>query len=146
VHDLPRQLSENELAELFEGHTRLVAQLAQLEDPLGQARKVLADAPEDEQIEALGTHPRIGQRVNISEQAAREQGSDEDPALLAALVKLNKAYEQKNGFRFVVFVDGRPRAEILSVLRQRLQNPRDEELAAGLDDLVAIALDRWRNR
>jgi 2-oxo-4-hydroxy-4-carboxy--5-ureidoimidazoline (OHCU) decarboxylase len=146
VHDLPRQLSENELAELFEGHTRLVAQLAQLEDPLGQARKVLADAPEDEQIEALGTHPRIGQRVNISEQAALEQGSDEDPVLLAALVKLNKSYEQKYGFRFVVFVDGRPRAEILSVLRQRLQNSREEELAAGLDDLVAIALDRWRKR
>jgi 2-oxo-4-hydroxy-4-carboxy--5-ureidoimidazoline (OHCU) decarboxylase len=146
VHDLPRQLSENELAELFEGHTRVVAQLAQLEDPLGQARKVLADAPEDEQIEALATHPRIGQRVNISEQAAREQGSDEDPALLAALSKLNKAYEQKYGFRFVVFVDGRPRAEVLSVLRQRMQNSRDEELAAGLDDLVAIALDRWRKR
>jgi 2-oxo-4-hydroxy-4-carboxy--5-ureidoimidazoline (OHCU) decarboxylase len=146
VHDLPRQLSENELAELFEGHSRVVAQLAQLEDPLGQARKVLADAPEDEQIEALGTHPRIGQRVNISEQAAREQGSDEDPALLAALSKLNKAYEQKYGFRFVVFVDGRPRAEVLSVLRQRMQHSRDEELAAGLDDLVAIALDRWRKR
>jgi 2-oxo-4-hydroxy-4-carboxy--5-ureidoimidazoline (OHCU) decarboxylase len=146
VHDLPRQLSENELAELFEGHTRLVAQLAQLEDPLGQARKVLADAPEDEQIEALGTHPRIGQRVNISEQAAREQGSDEDPVLLTVLAKLNKSYEQKYGFRFVVFVDGRPRAEILSVLRQRLQNSREEELAAGLDDLVAIALDRWRKR
>jgi 2-oxo-4-hydroxy-4-carboxy--5-ureidoimidazoline (OHCU) decarboxylase len=146
VHDLPRQLSENELAELFEGHTRFVAQLAQLDDPLGQARKVLADAPEEEQIEALATHPRIGQRVNVSEQAAREQGSDEDPALLAALVKLNKSYEQKFGFRFVVFVDGRPRAEILSVLRQRLQNARGEELAAGLDDLVAIALDRWRKR
>jgi 2-oxo-4-hydroxy-4-carboxy--5-ureidoimidazoline (OHCU) decarboxylase len=146
VHDLPRQLTENELAELFEGHTRFVEQLAQLEDPLGQARKVLADAPEDEQIEALGTHPRIGQRVNISEQAALEQGSDEDPVLLAALAKLNKTYEQKYGFRFVVFVDGRPRAEILSVLRQRLQHSRDEELAAGLDDLVAIALDRWRKR
>ncbi len=146
MHDLPRQLSEDELAELFEGHTRFVAQLARLEDPLGQARKVLADAPEDEQVEALATHPRIGQRVNISEQAAREQGSDEDPVLLAALAKLNKTYEQKYGFRFVVFVDGRPRAEILSVLRERMQRSRDEELAAGLDDLVAIALDRWRKR
>lgn len=146
MHDLPRQLSEDELAELFEGHTRVVEQLAELEDPLGQARKVLADAPEDEQVEALATHPRIGQRVNISEVAAKEQGYDEDPALLAALVRLNRSYEEKFGFRFVVFVDGRPRAEVLSVLRQRLQNSRDEELAAGLDDLVAIALDRWRKR
>ena len=146
MHDLPRQLSEDELSELFEGHSRFVAHLAQLEDPLGQARKVLADAPEDEQIEALGTHPRIGQRVNISERAAKEQGFDEDPALLAALVKLNKSYEQKFGFRFVVFVDGRPRAEILSVMRERMQRSRDEELAASLDDLVAIALDRWRKQ
>lgn len=146
MHDLPRQLSEDELAELFEGHTRVVAHLATLDDPLGQARKVLADAPEDEQIEALATHPRIGQRVNISEVSAREQGADEDPVLLAALVKLNRSYEQKFGFRFVVFVDGRPRAEVLSVLRQRLQNSREEELAAGLDDLVAIAFDRWRKR
>jgi 2-oxo-4-hydroxy-4-carboxy--5-ureidoimidazoline (OHCU) decarboxylase len=146
VHDLPRQLSEDELAELFEGHSRFVENLAQLEDPLGQARKVLADAPEHEQIEALAAHPRIGQRVNISETAAKEQGYDEDPALLGALVKLNKTYERKFGFRFVVFVDGRPRAEILSVLRQRLQRSRDDELTAGLDDLVAIALDRWRRR
>jgi len=146
VHDLPRQLSEDELAELFEGHSRFVAQLAQLEDPLGQARKVLADAPEEEQIEALATHPRIGQRVNISERASKEQGNDEDPALLAALVKLNRSYEKKFGFRFVVFVDGRPRAEVLSVLRERMQHSRAEELTAGLDDLVAIALDRWRKR
>ena len=145
MHDLPRQLSENELAELFEGHTRFVAQLAQLEDPLGQARKVLADAPEDEQIEALATHPRIGQRVNVSDQAAREQGSDEDPALLAALVKLNKSYEQKFGFRFVVFVDGRPRAGIVPVLEERLRRPREAELSTGLDELVAIAEDRWRS-
>ena len=146
MHDLPRQLSEDQLAELFEGHTRVVERLAQLEDPLGQARKVLAEAPEEEQVEALATHPRIGQRVNISERAAREQGSDEDPALLTALVRLNKSYEEKFGFRFVVFVDGRPRAEILSVLRQRMQHSREEELATGLDELVAIALDRWRNR
>ena len=70
MRDLPRQLSVDELAELFEGRTRLVEQLAQLEDPLGQAREVLADAPEDEQIEALARHPRIGERVNLSEQAA----------------------------------------------------------------------------
>jgi 2-oxo-4-hydroxy-4-carboxy--5-ureidoimidazoline (OHCU) decarboxylase len=146
VHDLPRQLNEDELAELFEGRTRFVQRLAQLEDPLGQARKVLADAPEEEQVEALAAHPRIGQRVNLSEQSAREQGPDEDPVLLTALVRLNKSYEKKFGFRFVVFVDGRPRAEILSVMRQRLRNSREEELAAGLDDLVAIAFHRWRER
>ena len=146
MHELPRQLNEDELAELFEGHSRFVAKLARIEDPLGQARRVLAESPEDEQLEALETHPRIGARAGLSERSAAEQGSDDDPAVLAALAKLNKAYEEKFGFRFVVFVNGRPRAEILSIMRERLQQERDEELATGLDELVAIAQDRWQSR
>jgi 2-oxo-4-hydroxy-4-carboxy--5-ureidoimidazoline (OHCU) decarboxylase len=145
VHDLPRQLSPEELAELFEGRTRFVELLSGLDDPLGQARRVLGELPEEERIEALNAHPPIGGR-NGSERSIREQGSDEDPALLAALARLNKTYEKKFGFRFVVFVDRRPRSEILHVLRERLQNRRDDELATGLDELVAIALDRWLSR
>jgi 2-oxo-4-hydroxy-4-carboxy--5-ureidoimidazoline (OHCU) decarboxylase len=145
VHDLPRQLSPEELAELFEGRTRFVEFLSGLDNPLGQARRVLDELPEEEKIEALNAHPRIGRR-NGSEHSIREQGSDEDPALLAALARLNKTYEKKFGFRFVVFVDRRPRSEILHLLRERLQNRRDDELATGLDELVAIALDRWLSR
>ena len=40
--------------------------------------------------------------------------------VLAELAELNKTYEEKFGFRFVVFVNRRPRAEILPVLRERL--------------------------
>jgi 2-oxo-4-hydroxy-4-carboxy--5-ureidoimidazoline (OHCU) decarboxylase len=145
VHDLPRQLSPEELAELFEGRTRFVEFLSGLDNPLGQARRVLDELPEEEKIEALNAHPPIGRR-NGSEQSIREQGSDEDPALLAALARLNKTYEKKFGFRFVVFVDRRPRSEILHLLRERLQNRRADELATGLDELVAIALDRWLSR
>jgi 2-oxo-4-hydroxy-4-carboxy--5-ureidoimidazoline (OHCU) decarboxylase len=145
VHELPRQLSPEELAELFEGRTRFVELLSGLEDPLGQARRVLEELPEAEKVEALNAHPPIGSRDG-SALSQREQGSDEDPVLLAALARLNKSYEKKFGFRFVVFVNGRPRSEILHVLRERLQNRRDDELAAGLDELVAIALDRWLNR
>jgi 2-oxo-4-hydroxy-4-carboxy--5-ureidoimidazoline (OHCU) decarboxylase len=145
VHDLPRQLSPEELAELFEGRTRFVEFLSGLDNPLGQARRVLDELPEEEKIEALNAHPPIGRR-NGSEQSIREQGSDEDPALLAALARLNKTYEKKFGFRFVVFVDRRPRSEILHLLRERLQNRRADELATGLDELVAIALDRWQSR
>ena len=145
MHELPRQLSVEELDELFEGPTRLTEELARRPDPLGQARALLADLPEEAQIEALNTHPRIGARGG-SELSVREQGSDDDPAVLGALRRLNKAYEDKFGFRFVVFVNERPRAEILSVLRERLQHERDQELGTGLDELVAIALDRWQTR
>jgi len=143
MRELPGQLSAEELAQLFEGRTRLAEVLSERENPLGQARKVLTELPEEEQIEALNAHPRIGEHTG-SEQSAAEQGSDDDPAVLAALARLNKTYEEKFGFRFVVFVDERPRAEILSVLRERMQHSREEELQTGLDELVAITLDRWQ--
>ena len=145
MHELPRQLTPEELAELFEGRTAFVELLSEVEDPLGQARRVLDELPEGEKIEALNAHPPIGSRDG-SARSRREQGSDEDPALMAALARLNKKYEKKFGFRFVVFVDRRPRSEIVHVLRERLQNRREDELATGLDELVAIALDRWLNR
>lgn len=145
MHDLPRKLSEDELVDLFEGPTRFVRMLAEREDPLGQARAVLDELPDEDRVEALNAHPRIGQR-NLAGRSAREQAGEDDPALRSALARLNKSYEETFGFRFVVFVNDRPRAEIVPVMRERLQHERAEELITGCDELVAIALDRWRTR
>jgi 2-oxo-4-hydroxy-4-carboxy--5-ureidoimidazoline (OHCU) decarboxylase len=143
VRDLPRQLSEDELAELFEGRTRLVERLAQLDDPLGRAEEVLAGLSDEEQVEALAAHPAVGARSGLSARSAAEQGSDHDPVVLSELAYLNQVYEEKFGFRFVVFVAGRPKAQILELLRDRLARTRDEELATGVRELVAIARERW---
>ena len=59
------------------------------------------------------------------------------------LVELVAAYEDKFGIPFVVFVAGRSREELMPVLRERLARTREEELAKALDELVAIARDRW---
>ncbi len=143
MRDLPRQLSAAELAELFEGRTRFVERLAQLEDPLGRARDVAAELPEEEQKEILDAHPAIG-GTPTSARSAAEQGSDDDPAVLDELAALNRSYEERFGFRFVVFVNGRPRREIVPLLRERLQRTRAQELATGVDELVQIAVRRWR--
>jgi 2-oxo-4-hydroxy-4-carboxy--5-ureidoimidazoline (OHCU) decarboxylase len=142
VRDLPRKLSADELAELFEGHTRLVERLAELEDPLGQAEDVLRELSDEEKVEALNMHPAIGAKT-MSARSAAEQGSDADPAVLTELAYLNQVYEEKFGFRFVVFVAGRRKREILEVLRERIGRTREEELETGCRELVAIARDRW---
>jgi 2-oxo-4-hydroxy-4-carboxy--5-ureidoimidazoline (OHCU) decarboxylase len=144
MRELPRQLSREELAELFEGRTDLVEALAGREDPLGSARDVLAGLPREQQIATLNAHPAIGARSGLSARSAVEQGTDDDPDVLGELARLNADYEARHGFRFVVFVNRRPRREILEVLRDRLERPTAEELARGLDELVAIAIDRWR--
>jgi 2-oxo-4-hydroxy-4-carboxy--5-ureidoimidazoline (OHCU) decarboxylase len=136
VHDLPRKLSADELAELFSGRTALVERLAELDDPLGRAHEVALGLNEEEKVEALAAHPRIGE-------PSREQHGD-DPEVLAELAALNRAYEERFGFHFVVFVNRRPRRELVPVLRERLKRTREQELATGLSELIAIAKDRWR--
>jgi 2-oxo-4-hydroxy-4-carboxy--5-ureidoimidazoline (OHCU) decarboxylase len=135
VRELPRQLSADELAELFGGRSRLVERLAEVEHPLAQARAVAHGLSEEEQVEALSVHPRIGE-------SSPEQRGDE-PEVLAELAELNRAYEERFGFRFIVFVDGRPRAALVPVLRNRLKGDREAELRTSLNELVSIAEDRW---
>jgi 2-oxo-4-hydroxy-4-carboxy--5-ureidoimidazoline (OHCU) decarboxylase len=143
VRELPRQLTAEQLAELFEGRTRFVELLATVEDPLGQAPMLAHELSEPEKKDVLDAHPAIGGRA-ASTRSAREQGTDDDPAVLAELADLNRAYEEKFGFRFVVFVNRRPKREIVPILRARLERPRAEELQTCLDELIQIAVDRWR--
>jgi 2-oxo-4-hydroxy-4-carboxy--5-ureidoimidazoline (OHCU) decarboxylase len=143
VRELPRQLTADELAGLFEGRTALVERLAETEDPLNHADKVVHTLTDDEKLEALAAHPAIGQRGRLSARSAAEQGPDDDPAVLTELAELNRRYEERFGFRFVVFVNRRSKAEIVPVLRQRLERDRHEELDTALAELVAIARDRW---
>jgi len=143
VHDLPRKLTVEELADLFEGRTALVERLAERDDPLGSAREVISGLTEEEKLEALNAHPAIGTRP-LSARSAAEQGEDADPETLAELERLNRAYEGRFGFRFVVFVNRRPKSEIVPILRERLGRTRQEELDSALEELVAIARDRRR--
>jgi 2-oxo-4-hydroxy-4-carboxy--5-ureidoimidazoline (OHCU) decarboxylase len=144
MRDLPRQLSIEELAELFEGRTRFVAQLADVEWPLERARTLVHELTDAEKKQVLDAHPAIGQRRGLSARSAAEQGADAEPHVLTELAELNADYEARHGFRFVVFVNRRPKAEILEILRERIGRPTDEERETALGELVAIAEDRWR--
>ena len=135
MRELPRQLTVEELTPLFSGRSALVDALAERPDPLGAAEEVALALPEEDQVAALATHPRIG------EPSAEQRGAE--PEVLAELARLNDEYERRFGFGFVVFVDGRTRAELLPVLRERLERPREQELETGLRELCEIARDRW---
>jgi 2-oxo-4-hydroxy-4-carboxy--5-ureidoimidazoline (OHCU) decarboxylase len=146
MRELPRQLTADELAELFEGRTRFVERLAAEPDPLVRARALVHELSYEEKKEVLDAHPAIGQRAGLSARSAAEQGCDDDPAVLDELARLNAEYEARHGFRFVVFVNRRPKAEILRVLRSRIANRTEDELETALGELVAIAEDRWSSR
>ena len=143
MRELPRQLGCDDLAELFEGRTRLVEELARRENPLAAARELVHELSDEAKGEALNAHPSIG-ASRLSTRSAAEQGTDDDPEVLAELARLNREYEARHDFRFIVFVNRRPRREIRDVLRARIDRPTSLERETALDELVAIAEDRWR--
>jgi 2-oxo-4-hydroxy-4-carboxy-5-ureidoimidazoline decarboxylase len=132
------RLTRAELEVLFGGPSQLVDLLAGVDDPLERAEDVALALDERDQAQALAQHARIGE-------PSPEQRGD-DPTIITELAYLNQVYEEKFGFRFVVFVAGRSRAELLPVLRERLERSREEELETGMRELVAIARDRWSKR
>lgn len=141
------------MAPLFEGAPRFLTRLGEArpfeteEDLFAAARSIAREMPEEEQIELVDAHPRIGaDPASVSELSHAEQGYDEpapDAWVAEELAALNDAYESLFGFRFVVFVAGRPRAEIIPIIERAVHAEREEELRRALDDVVLIAADRW---
>jgi OHCU decarboxylase len=115
---------------------------------LARARAILNELSEAEQIAVINAHPRIGERRDrMSAASFSEQGYDRDttpPEVFRRLATLNQEYEQKFGFRFVVFVNRRSKEAIVPVLEARLRGTRDEELRTALREFLAIAADRLK--
>jgi len=110
---------------------------------VARARALVGEMSAAERAALLDAHPRIGADPRtLSADSRREQAGGDDPAVLSELARLNDAYERRFGFRFVVFVAGRSKSAIVPVLRERLGRTREQELATGTDEFLAIARDR----
>jgi 2-oxo-4-hydroxy-4-carboxy-5-ureidoimidazoline decarboxylase len=159
---LPEPEFSAAMAPLFEGAPRFLVRLAAAR-PFGSAERLFERAleialamPEDEQRELIDAHPRLGAAPgSVSALSYVEQGYDREAAGAAAeterervaaeLARLNEAYEARFGFRYCVFVAGRPRAALLPDLQSALLADRDAERRRALADIVAIARDRHRS-
>src|SRR3954468_15156595 len=110
-----------------------------------RADEIAQSMPEDEQLELINAHPRLGAApASVSASSFREQGYDrETSAAIADLERLNGAYEARFGFRFCVFVDGRSRPALVPVLEAALTADRGAEIERAVRDVVAIAHDRF---
>jgi 2-oxo-4-hydroxy-4-carboxy--5-ureidoimidazoline (OHCU) decarboxylase len=146
-------------APLFEGAPRFLARLAAAR-PFGsadelfeRARAIAHSMPEDEQLELVDAHPRLGAPPgSVSALSFVEQGYDRESAdtaaeaersrVAASLDRLNATYEDRFGFRYCTFVAGRPRPALLPEFEAALDRDRNEELHRALDAVIDIAIDR----
>jgi 2-oxo-4-hydroxy-4-carboxy--5-ureidoimidazoline (OHCU) decarboxylase len=138
-------IARHELAAIFERAPAL-AERVRGDDTasiLASARSEIARMTEAERIAVLNAHPRIGaDPASLSALSRHEQHGEADLATLRELASMNEEYERTFGFRFVIFVAGRSKAEIVPVMRERLLRSRGEELATGIAEFLAITRDR----
>ncbi|MCI0583949.1 MAG: 2-oxo-4-hydroxy-4-carboxy-5-ureidoimidazoline decarboxylase [Chloroflexi bacterium] len=142
------------LAPLFEGAPRFLGRLVAARPfetwPLlfEAARRIAHEMPEAEQVELIDAHPRLGAPPGtVSALSYREQGYDRavpttEVDVAAELERLNDAYEARHGFRYCVFVAGRPREALLPGLVAALEADRRPELHRALDAVIDIAIAR----
>ena len=151
------------VAPLFEGAPRFLGRLAAAR-PFGSAPALFAAArtiahamTRDEQLELIDAHPRLGAApAAVSALSFREQGYDRDAAdaraadaamdrarLADEFDRLNAAYEARFGFRYCVFVAGRPREALLPGMLAALSSDPSSEVARALDAVIDIAADRY---
>jgi 2-oxo-4-hydroxy-4-carboxy--5-ureidoimidazoline (OHCU) decarboxylase len=147
------------LAPLFEGAPRFLARLVAArrfgswDRVFDRARELAHTMPEPEQVELLDAHPRLGAGpATVSAASFREQGYDraappttEPDPVRERLAALNAGYEARFGFRYCVFVAGRPLAALVPGLEAALARPladRAAERARALDAVVDIARAR----
>jgi len=151
------------VAPLFEGARGFLGRLAvarpfgSIDELFERARAIAHAMPRDEQLELIDAHPRLGAPpATVSVLSYVEQGyaggsaDDAPPAedverhrVAAELDRLNAAYETRFGFRYCVFVAGRPLAELLPGMVAALEADRDAEIERALDAVVDIARARY---
>jgi 2-oxo-4-hydroxy-4-carboxy--5-ureidoimidazoline (OHCU) decarboxylase len=138
------------LEALFEGAPRFLRRLCDSR-PFGdtemlwdRALGVALHMSEEEQVELVDAHPRLGASPSsVSAMSFREQGYDRDTTeAILELERLNREYEERFGFRYCVFVNGRSRRALVPELEAALTRDRDSERERALRDVVAIARDR----
>lgn len=147
------------LATLFEGAPRFLDRLdaagpyGSMDDLFVAARRIAHAMPEPDQIELIDAHPRLGAPPGtVSAMSHTEQGYDRETGteptnpdaidVAAELERRNDAYEARFGFRYCVFVAGRPRDALLPGMATALDHDRTAELHRALDAVVDIAIDR----
>jgi 2-oxo-4-hydroxy-4-carboxy-5-ureidoimidazoline decarboxylase len=110
-----------------------------------RADLILAELTESDLDEALEGHPRIGDRPTNSSSASEQSGvAGADESVLTQLKECNAAYEKKFGHVYLVFADGRPAAELLAILRERMNNDPETERRVMRMELAKINRRRLR--
>ena len=85
--------------------------------------------PTDDWLEAFRSHPKIGERTSSLWSQQEQAGvASADAKERAELERLNRSYEDRFGYIFIICATGKTTGQFLDALRERMQNPPEVEI------------------
>lgn len=116
-----------------------------------EASKIWFALSEKDWLDAFDGHPKIGDPAslkakyqNTQSMATHEQSGVQGASqqVLDELVEFNQAYFDKFGFIFIVCATGKSAVDMLELVKMRLQNERNAELAIAAQEQAKITIIR----
>ena len=104
-------------------------------------------------LEAFRSHPKIGEKKAaeaVSEQSRQWSGQEQSGVRQASqetvdsLARLNRVYDEKFGYIFIICATGKTSDEMLAALRERLENDAARELTIAAAEQGKITELRLR--
>jgi OHCU decarboxylase len=120
---------------------------------MAEADRIWAGLEPQDWLEAFSHHPKIGEKRAAPAQSAeaarwseqeQEGASAADDEKLAELTMLNRAYEDRFGYIFIVCATGKTTQEMLALLKERLVDEPDRELRIAAEEQRRITQLRLR--
>ena len=128
--------------------------------PFGSVGAVLEAADEvwrqtgpEDWLEAFNHHPRIGETraANLQGDLAAGWSKGEqatagksDNLVQEQLADVNRRYEERFGYIYIVCATGRPAQELLAIAKDRMSNDRETELRVAAEEQRKITQLRLR--
>jgi allantoicase len=119
-----------------------------VEDVFARMQVAFAGLGESDWLQAFAAHPRIGERGDATANKEQTGTASASREMLNDLVDVNRRYEGKFGFTYIVYATGKSAAEMLEIARGRLGNDRPTEIAAAAAEqrkITAAADDASHN-
>ena len=126
---------------------------ADVEELITVAERIWWGLGKQDWLEAFSSHPKIGEKKAAhvqSSEAARwseqEQAGTQAAAqeMLVELKTLNRIYEERFGFIFIVCATGKTTEEMLALIKERLLNDYTTELRIAAEEQRRITRLRLR--
>ncbi len=124
-----------------------------LETLMRTANDVWWSLQADDWLEAFRSHPKIGEKKaadSVSDRSREWSGqeqagvSNSPQETIDSLATLNRAYEEKFGFIFIICATGKSSEEMLGALRERIEHGPAEEMQIAAAEQSKITELRLR--